>query len=145
MNANINQFSLSGDDAEFSEIDITKYTTVQDANVTLNAASYNDLSIMNINIVSLPAKMNELQALLSNFDKKPSLITLSETKITEKSNMHYVPFLENYTYLFQHIFCEIALFHFWEDLELLVMNHSQRYFLSYCLIDLYIFYGIFQI
>ena len=48
MNANINQFSLSGDDAEFSEIDITKYTTVQDANVTLNAASYNDLSVMNI-------------------------------------------------------------------------------------------------
>ena len=53
---------------------------------------------MNINIVSLLAKMNELQALLSNFDKKPSLISLSETKITEKSNMHYVPFLENYTY-----------------------------------------------
>ena len=35
MNAIINQFSLSGDDAEFSEIDITKYTTVHDANVTL--------------------------------------------------------------------------------------------------------------
>ena len=86
------------DDTILSEINLAKYCPLQDANFTLNSSTVRDLSILYINIVSLPLHMNDLQQLLSRFDKKPDVIALSETKITEKVNGHYHPHLDGYTF-----------------------------------------------
>ena len=88
-----------GDDDDTFDYDLSEYSTLYDANISLNEYSIRDLSILCINIVSLPANMNDLLHFLSHFDKKPDIISLTETKITEKSNTHYNPFLENYTFL----------------------------------------------
>ena len=42
--------------------------------------------------------MNDLHHLLSDLDKKPDIIALSETKLTNKINTHYHPHLDNYTF-----------------------------------------------
>ena len=86
------------DDTIFPEINIAKYCSHQDANTTLNAADAQDLSILYLNIVSLPHNMNDLLIFLSRLDKKPDLITFSETKITDIVNTYYHPYLEGYTY-----------------------------------------------
>ena len=66
----------------FSDFDITNYCTIRDANITLNASNVRDLSILYLNIVSLPSNMNDLHHLLSQLDKKPDLIALSDIKLT---------------------------------------------------------------
>ena len=78
--------------------DLSRYCSPQDANSTLNASQQRDLSILYINIVSLPKNMYKLLHLLTKLDKKPDLICLSETKITEKCNTQYHPYLEGYTF-----------------------------------------------
>ena len=109
------------DDTYYSEIDIAKYSTISDANRNLSTACANDLSIININIVSLPAKMHELQLFLSKLDKKPDMITLSDTKITEKSIIHYIPYLEKYSY-----FGVTSKTHFVELVFLYVMKYPSK-------------------
>ena len=92
-------FSLGDcDGAIYPELDIANYCTHEDANSSLNMASVGDLSILYINIVSLPCNMDQLVNLLTHFDKKPDLIALSETKITEICNTEYHPYLESYKY-----------------------------------------------
>ena len=86
-------------DTFLSDFDIANHCTIHDANTTLNTARIGDLSILYVNIVSLPCNMNKLQNFLSKFDKKPDVIGLSETKITEKCNQHYHPHLDNYEYI----------------------------------------------
>ena len=67
------------EDTVISEFDIANYSSIQDANTALNTARIGDLSVLYINIVSLPCNMNELHQFLSNFDAKPDIIVLSET------------------------------------------------------------------
>ena len=86
------------EDTVISEFDIANYSSIQDANTALNTARIGDLSVLYINIVSLPCNMNELHQFLSNFDAKPDIIALSETKITVNVNAHYHPYLENYKF-----------------------------------------------
>ena len=81
------------------ELNISNYCNLKDANATLKTSLAGDLSILYINIVSLPYNMNDLHTILTNFDDKPDLIALSETRITEKCNTHYHPYLDDYTYL----------------------------------------------
>ena len=78
--------------------DIAKYATLTEANLSLNNANVGDLSVMYFNIESINSKFAEFELLLNHFDKKTDVILLSETKITEKCNMHYHPYLENYTF-----------------------------------------------
>ena len=83
---------------EFSELDQALYRTIEESNVTLKNQGTGELSILYINIVSLPSNMDIFMNFLAKFDKKPHLICLSETKITEKSNTDFHPYLENYTF-----------------------------------------------
>ena len=68
---------------------LSNYCSHKDANVSLNASQERDLSVLYINIVSLPCNMTKLQNFLTKLDKKPDIICLSETKITEKCNTHF--------------------------------------------------------
>ena len=87
-----------GDEDDPIDFDLSEYSSIYDANLSLNSCNQRDLSILYINIVSLPSNMNELLHFLSRFDKKPDIISLTETKITETNNTHFNPFLENYTF-----------------------------------------------
>ena len=79
--------------------DISKYTTIEDANITLNnSKNASELSVLYINIVSLSGNIDDLTNFLAEFDNNPDLILLSETKITDKVNTNYIPHLDNYTY-----------------------------------------------
>ena len=92
-------FDLGGlDGSDLTDLEFAKYCMLEEANCTLNSANIGDLSILYINIVSLPCNMDKLINFLSKFDKKPDLIALSETKITEKRNTNYHPHIENYTF-----------------------------------------------
>ena len=57
-----------------------------------------DVSIVYLNIGSLPKHIDELRNFLSATNCYPTIIVLSETKITEIENIDYNPSLENYTY-----------------------------------------------
>ena len=72
------------DDTISSIIDMAKYATIPEANISLNNATVGDLSVMYFNIESLQSKFADFELFLSHFDKKPDVILLSETKITEK-------------------------------------------------------------
>ena len=78
--------------------DLSNYCSLDDANISLNESHQRDLSVLYINIVSINSKMTDLLHFLSKFDKKPDLICLSETKITEKVNTNYNPHLDGYTF-----------------------------------------------
>ena len=86
----------SGD--PYSDLDLAKYCSIQQANTTLGGARTGDLTIMYINIKSLYFNEDEFHGLLGKLDKTPDLICLSETKITEKVHTDFHPHLENYKY-----------------------------------------------
>ena len=78
--------------------DLASYCSLSAANIFLNQSQERDLSVLYINIVSLSSNMTILLNFLTKLDKKPDLICLSETKITEKVNAYYNPHLEGYTF-----------------------------------------------
>ena len=57
-----------------------------------------DLTLLQMNISSLPAQYNNLHPLLSTLRWEPDIIGFSETKITTKVNAYYKPYLENYIF-----------------------------------------------
>jgi len=83
---------------DFAELDLARYRTIEESNITLKSRCNGELSILYINIVSLPSNMDIFHNFLSNFETKPDLICLSETKITVKCNAEFHPYLENYTF-----------------------------------------------
>ena len=58
----------------------------------------NDITIMSLNISSLPKHFNDLSTTLSLLNYNPDIIGLSETKITPKVNPYYNPYLDNYNF-----------------------------------------------
>ena len=79
--------------------DVSKYSSIAEANVSLNESSNaRQLSVLYVNIVSLFYNIGELTRLLSQFDKKPDLIVLSETKITDKVHSDYNPHINGYSF-----------------------------------------------
>ena len=64
----------------------------------MNSKDANDLSIIYLNIGSLPAHIDELQSFLHKTNCYPSIIALAETAITKTVNTEFNPHLDNYTY-----------------------------------------------
>ena len=87
------------DDIVFPDFnDVSNYCALEAANVSLNSSNESDLSVLYINIVSLPCNMTKLLNFLTKLDKKPDIICLSETKITEKCNTHFNPYINGYSF-----------------------------------------------
>ena len=59
----------------------------------------NALTVMSLNISSLPRRFNDLSTALNFLNFKPDIIGLIETNITEKVNTYYQPYIEDYRYL----------------------------------------------
>ena len=59
---------------------------------------YNDISIIHLNICSLPSNIDKLINLIAELDIKPDIIAISETKITSSTNQDYKPNIENYSF-----------------------------------------------
>ena len=57
-----------------------------------------DISIVYLNIGSLPLHIDELQSFLFSTNCWPTIIALAETRITETDHSEYHPILPNYTY-----------------------------------------------
>ena len=57
------------------------------------------LTIMSLNISSLPRHFNGLCTALNFLNFKPDIIGITETKITEKKNTYYQPYIKDYRYL----------------------------------------------
>ena len=57
-----------------------------------------DITLICINISSLPKNFNDFQTILSLLRFEPDIIGLSETKITTKVNSYYNPHLDNYSF-----------------------------------------------
>ena len=65
----------------------------------MNSKNNNDISIVYLNIGSLPYHLEELRHFLISTNCYPEIICLAETKITETVNTEFHPELENYTYI----------------------------------------------
>ena len=76
----------------------TKYLSRDDIKHIMNTKNKCDVSILYLNIGSVPAHIDELQSFLVATNCYPTIIALAETKITETVNTDYNPKLENYTY-----------------------------------------------
>ena len=77
----------------------TKYLSPDDVRLIMNAKTTDDISIIYLNIGSVPLHIDELQNFLVTTNCYPSIIALAETKITQTVNTEFHPHLENYTYL----------------------------------------------
>ena len=75
-----------------------KYLNQGDLKNIMNTANSNDISIVYLNIGSLPKHLDELEHFLEKSNCYPSFIALAETAITETANIDFHPHLEGYTY-----------------------------------------------
>ena len=64
----------------------------------LNNGQTTDLSIIHVNICSLPGNIDKLINLIAELDIKPDIIAISETKITISTNQDFKPNIENYSF-----------------------------------------------
>ena len=76
----------------------TKYLSRDDLKLIMDTKNSDDISIVYLNIGSLPKHIDDLRNFLSATNCYPEIIALAETKITETENIDYNPKLENYTY-----------------------------------------------
>ena len=65
----------------------------------MDARHTEDVSIIYLNIGSLPAHIDELQNFLFTSNCYPTIIALAETKITQTVNTEFHPHLDSYMYL----------------------------------------------
>ena len=77
----------------------TRYLSSEDLRLIMDAKHAEDISIIYLNIGSLPAHIDELQNFLFTSNCYPTIIALAETKITQTVNTEFHPHLDNYTYL----------------------------------------------
>ena len=63
--------------------------------------SSDEISLVYINIRSLVCNFDKLKNYIAQFDVKPDLIALAETKITEKVNQNPLVDIEGYTFIFR--------------------------------------------
>ena len=82
----------------FDIFDVSQYTDISNAIPTLRAAKSGDLTVLYMNIVSLPFHWTDFSDFLKDLEEKPDIIALSETKITEKCYTYYNPYLEGYRF-----------------------------------------------
>ena len=82
-------------DSGVSENEYYSFERLKNINLKNNTS---DLTIIVVNIESLPSNMNYLTSTLRLLNFSPDIIALSETRITEKSNSYYNAHLENYKY-----------------------------------------------
>ena len=78
--------------------EMNKYLGPNDIKQIMNTKNNGDISIVYLNIGSLPKHIDELQNFLSSANCYPSIIALAETKITDTVNSDFHPHLENYEY-----------------------------------------------
>ena len=64
----------------------------------LSGTNEGDLTIIVVNISSLPLYIDDLTTSLRLLNFSPDIIGLSETRITDIVNTYYKPHLENYVY-----------------------------------------------
>ena len=76
----------------------TKYLSREDIKTIMDTKNQNDISIVYLNIGSLPRHIDELQSFLFSTNCWPTIIALAETAITETVHTDYHPVLPNYTF-----------------------------------------------
>ena len=87
------------DDGEGDEgLEETVYYSDERMKSIIMQKSDGDITLICINIETLPGNFNGLHTLLSLLEFEPDIIGLSETKITTKVNSYYNPHLDGYTY-----------------------------------------------
>ena len=69
----------------------TKYLSRDDLKLIMDTKNADDVSIVYLNIGSLRKHLDELQNFLCATNCYPTIIALSETKITETENTDYNP------------------------------------------------------
>ena len=80
-------------------IDDNEYYSDEKLKNIISQNPENALTIMSLNINSIPKRINDLSTSLHFLDFKPDIIGITETAITEKVNSYYMPFLEGYRYI----------------------------------------------
>ena len=73
----------------------TTYLSREDLKHIMDTKHTTDISIVYLNIGSLPAHIDELRNFLFATNCYPTIIALAETKITETVNTYYNPSLDN--------------------------------------------------
>ena len=87
------------DDDDYDDMIHTEYFSINDAKSYFADKRINDLSLIHLNISSLPANFNKLNDLLADLNLEPDVIALTETKITEVTNNDFCPTLDNYSFI----------------------------------------------
>ena len=93
---------IGGEDGEGFDnitIDDNEYYSDEKLKNIISDNPENALTIMSLNINSIPRRINDLSIALHFWDFKPDIIGITETAITEKVNSYYMPFLEGYRYI----------------------------------------------
>ena len=86
------------DDTTLSMLNLSRYCDIPDAKATLRATKSGDLTVLYMNIGSLPLHWTDFSKILEDLEEKPDIIAFSETKITEKCCTYYHPYLEGYSF-----------------------------------------------
>ena len=85
-----------------SPIDLDKveneYYSVNRLNTIVNNKNEGELTVMVVNISSLPLNIDYLTTTLRLLNFAPDIIGLTETRITETVYSYYKPHIDNYVY-----------------------------------------------
>ena len=92
-------FFGEGDDCPFNlDLIENEYYSFERLKSVISHTNNGEITVMVVNVDSLPKNIDYLQETLSFTKFSPDIIGLSETRITEKVNSYYHPHLPNYQY-----------------------------------------------
>ena len=89
---------LSNEDEFSTPVEIDDYYSIQKAKDYFKSKKGNEISILHVNIRSLPQNIDKLTNFLALLDEKIDVIGISETNITETVNTNFIAYLPHYTF-----------------------------------------------